>query len=71
MATDQVDRTVVTLAPPTAAERPDGASQQTARTDRRHTTRTGPGNSDMTRRIVDGTRSPRGSADLAAGPVAH
>jgi len=46
MAIDQVDRTVVTQAPPV-----DGA-QETVRTDSRRTTRTGPGGSEMTRRIV-------------------
>ena len=46
MAIDQVDRTVVTQEP-TA-----NAGQETVRTDSRHTTRTGPGNSEMTRRIV-------------------
>ena len=52
MAIDQVDRTVVTQeATPAGAQEP-AASQQTVRTDSRHTTRTGPGGSEMTRRIV-------------------
>jgi hypothetical protein len=46
MAIDQVDRTVVTQVP-TA-----DAGQETVRTDSRRTTRTGPGGSEMTRRII-------------------
>jgi len=46
MAIDQVDRTVVTQEPTTTA------SQQTVRTDRRHTATTGPGASEMSRRII-------------------
>ena len=46
MAVDQVDRTVVTQVP-TA-----DAGQETVRTDSRRTTRTGPGGSEMTRRVV-------------------
>jgi len=46
MAIDQVDRTVVTQEPT-----PVGG-QETVRTDSRHTTRTGPGGSELTRRIV-------------------
>ena len=45
MAIDQEDRTVIT-AEPTAT------GQQTVRTDSRHTTTTGPGGSEMTRRVV-------------------
>lgn len=46
MAIDEVDRTVVT-------QEPTGtAGQQTVRTDRRHVTTTGPGVSEMSRRIV-------------------
>jgi hypothetical protein len=45
MAVDQVDRTVVT-------EEQTPAGQQVVRTDSRHTTATGPGGSEMTRRIV-------------------
>src|SRR6476660_9146248 len=46
MAIDQVDRTVVTQGPTAAA------GQETVRTGSRHTTRTGPGGSEMTRRII-------------------
>ena len=46
MAIDQVDRTVVTEGPTVAA------GQETVRTDSRRTTRSGPGGSEMTRRIV-------------------
>jgi hypothetical protein len=46
MAIDQVDRTVVTQGPTAAA------GQETVRTDSRRTTRTGPGGSEMTRRVV-------------------
>jgi hypothetical protein len=45
MAIDQVERTVVT-------QEPTAAGHETVRTDTRHTTRTGPGGSEMTRRIV-------------------
>jgi YGGT family len=46
MAIDQVDRTVVTQEPtPTAG-------QQTVRTDSRHVATTGPGASEMSRRII-------------------
>ena len=46
MAIDQVDRTVVTHEPtPTAG-------QQTVRTDSRHVATTGPGASEMSRRII-------------------
>jgi hypothetical protein len=46
MAIDQVDRTVVTQEPAT------DAGQQTVRTDSRHTTSSGPGGQELTRRIV-------------------
>jgi hypothetical protein len=46
MAIDQVDRTVVTTPPPTA----DG--QSSVQTKSRHTTTTGPGGSELTRRII-------------------
>jgi len=46
MAIDQVDRTVVTTEPATAA------GQQTSRTDSRHTTTTGPGGPELTRRVL-------------------
>jgi len=46
MAIDQVDRTVVTTEPATAA------GQQTSRTDSRDTTTIGPGGSEMTRRVL-------------------
>ena len=55
MAFDQVDRTVVTQEPTVAAGRdtvPVAESQETVRTDSRRITRTGPGASEMTRRIV-------------------
>lgn len=46
MAVEQVEQTVVTQAPsPTAG-------QQTVRTDTRSTTRTGPGGSELARRVV-------------------
>jgi hypothetical protein len=46
MASDQVDRTVVT-------QDPTGATgQETVRTDSRRTTDTGPGGSELTRRVV-------------------
>jgi hypothetical protein len=46
MAIDEVDRTVVT-------QEPTGtAGQQTVRTERRHVAMTGPGASEMTRRII-------------------
>jgi hypothetical protein len=46
MATEQVDRTVVTQEPTT------GAGQETVRTDSRHITRSGPGGSELTRRVI-------------------
>ena len=46
MAIDKVDRTVVTQEP-TA-----GAGQQTVRTDSRHTATSGPGASELSRRII-------------------
>jgi hypothetical protein len=46
MATDQIERTVVTTEPGTAA------GQQTVQTDSRHTTRSGPGGAELARRIV-------------------
>jgi hypothetical protein len=52
MAIDVVDRTVVTQTPTTPAGEQPAASLQTVRTDSRHTTRTGPGGSEMTRRVV-------------------
>lgn len=52
MTTDEVDRTVVTQeATPAATEEPV-VSQQTVRTDSRHTTTTGPEGAELTRRIV-------------------
>ena len=45
MSIDQVDRTVVT-------QEPGVAGAETVRTDTRRTTRSGPGGSEMTRRIV-------------------
>jgi len=46
MAIDQVDRTVVTQEPTATA------GQQTVRTDSRHVATTGPGGSEMSRRII-------------------
>ena len=46
MAIDQVDRTVVTQEPSATA------GQQTVRTDSRHVATTGPGGSEMSRRII-------------------
>jgi hypothetical protein len=51
MAIDQVDRTVVTQSP-IPAEQGMPAVQETVRTDSRRTTRTGPGGSEMARRVV-------------------
>jgi hypothetical protein len=46
MAIDQVDKSVVTQGPTTAA------GQETVRTDSHRTTKSGPGGSEMTRRVV-------------------
>lgn len=46
MAIDKVDRTVITQEPTV------GAGSQTVRTDSHHTARTGPGGSELTRRII-------------------
>ena len=46
MTVDQVDQSVVTQSPTTAA------GQETVRTDTHRTTRTGPGASEMSRRVV-------------------
>lgn len=46
MAIDEVERTVVTQGPTVAA------GQETMRTDSRRITRTGPGGSELTRRVV-------------------
>ena len=53
MPTDEVDRTVVTeeASTPAAIQNP-AVTQQTVRTDSRHTTATGPAGSEFTRRIV-------------------
>jgi hypothetical protein len=45
MALDEVDRTVVT-------QEPAGTAAQTVRTDSRHTAASGPGASEMTRRVI-------------------
>jgi hypothetical protein len=55
MAIDHVDRTVVTQQPTVTAggeTAPTATSQETVRTDTRHITRTGPGGSEMARRII-------------------
>jgi hypothetical protein len=55
MAIDKVDQTVVTSEPTVAAGQetaPTATSQETVQTDTRHITRTGPGGSEMTRRII-------------------
>jgi hypothetical protein len=52
MAIDQVDRTVVTQVPATAAGQETPAVRETVRTDSRSITRTGPGGSETARRIV-------------------
>jgi hypothetical protein len=54
MTSEQVDRTVVTQEPATyAGQEPTAtASRETVRTASHRTTTTGPGNSEMTRRIV-------------------
>ena len=46
MATEQVDQTVITQTPTTSG------GQQTVQTDSSQTTRSGPGGSEMTRRII-------------------
>ena len=55
MTIDQEDRTVVTQTPPVVAGQetvPAAARQETVRTDSRRTTRSGPGGSEMARRII-------------------
>lgn len=52
MAIDQVDRTVVTQVPATVAGQEPVPVQETVRTASRRTTRTGPGGSEIARRIV-------------------
>ncbi len=56
MAIDEVDRTVVTEGPPavtTSDTTPQpAATRATVRTDSRHTTRSGPGGPEMTRRVI-------------------
>jgi hypothetical protein len=55
MTIDQEDRTVVTQTPPAVAGQetvPAAARQETVRTDSRRTTRSGPGGSEMIRRII-------------------
>jgi len=55
MAIDQVDQTVVTQEPTVVAvgePAPTATSQETVRTDSRQITRTGPGGSEMARRII-------------------
>ena len=52
MAIDQVDRSVVTQVPATAAGQEAPAVQETVRTDSRRITRTGPGGSEMARRVI-------------------
>ena len=55
MTIDQTDRTVVTQEPTVAAGQEPARTdtgQQTVRTDSRRITRTGPGASEMTRRVV-------------------
>jgi len=52
MAIDQVDRTVVTQVPATETGQAPPAVRETVRTDSRRITRTGPGGSEMARRIV-------------------
>jgi hypothetical protein len=55
MTIDQEDRTVVTQTPPVVAGQetvPAAARQETVRTDSRRTTRSGPGGSEMARRVI-------------------
>ncbi|MGZ6314923.1 MAG: hypothetical protein ACXWNI_04755, partial [Candidatus Limnocylindrales bacterium] len=52
MAIDQTDQTVVTETPATPTGEEPAASQQTVQTESRHTTRSGPGGSELTRRII-------------------
>ena len=55
MAIEQVDQTVVTPQPTVVAAPesvPTATSQETLRTESRHLTRSGPGGSEMTRRII-------------------
>jgi hypothetical protein len=51
MATEMIDRTVVTQIPAAVAGH-DAAPTQTVQTDRRRTTRTGPAGPEMARRVV-------------------
>ncbi|MGZ6256253.1 MAG: hypothetical protein ACXWMB_04475 [Candidatus Limnocylindria bacterium] len=52
MAIDQTDQTVVTETPATPTGEEPAASQQTVQTESRHITRSGPGGSELTRRII-------------------
>jgi hypothetical protein len=52
MVIDQVDRTVVTQVPATAAGQETPAVRETVRTDSRRITRTGPGGSEIARRVI-------------------
>ncbi|MEO5918858.1 MAG: hypothetical protein ABIQ17_04800 [Candidatus Limnocylindrales bacterium] len=52
MTTDETDQTVVTQEATPAVNQGAPASQQTVRTDSRHTTTTGPAGAELTRRIV-------------------
>ncbi len=55
MTNDQIDRTTVTQGPTVTTGQdtvPAAAGQETVRTDSRRITRTGPGGSEMTRRVV-------------------
>jgi hypothetical protein len=55
MTIDQVDQTVVTRQPAVVATPesvPTATSQETVRTESRHLTRSGPGGSEMVRRII-------------------
>ena len=52
MTIDQVDQTVVAETPVTPAGEAPAASQQTVQTESRHTTRSRPEGSELTRRIT-------------------
>lgn len=56
MAIDEIDRTVVTEGPAAVTTNdtmpPPAPARQTVRTDSRHVTRSGPGGTEMTRRVI-------------------
>jgi hypothetical protein len=52
MAIETVDRTVITQVPAATAGQVAPMTQETVRTDSRHTSRTGPGGPELARRVV-------------------